>query len=73
MARIHSKEEHEENTKSVCRVAGMVLSGVRLETNTNAGGYATLTLRVQIVKPAGWIVDRLESNPNITIVLPAPF
>ena len=73
MARIISKQEYEETKKAESRVAGKVLAGVRLETSANADGYATLTLRIQVDKPAGWIVDRLASDPNITIVLPSPF
>lgn len=76
MARIITKAEHEILRKDQglgAQINGKVLAGVRLETSANADGYATLTLRIQVDKPAGWIVDRLASDPHIDIILPPLF
>ena len=76
MARILTKQEYEEIRKEYGldpQINGKVLAGVRLETSASGDAHATLTLRIQVDKPAGWIVDRLASDPNITIVLPSPF
>ena len=76
MARILTKQEHENLRKDQglgAQINGKVLSGVRLETGANGDAHATLTLRIQVDKPAGWIVDRLASDPHIGIILPPLF